>query len=74
MAKWMPFNSRPGTVQIARLLGAAGQQDGVELAPQVFDRHVHADVRVGHELHAFGRICSRRRSMRCFSILKSGMP
>ena len=41
-------------VQIARLLGAAGQQDGVELAPQVFHRHVHADVRIGHELHAFG--------------------
>ena len=42
-------------VQIARLLGAARQQDRVELLAQVLDRHVDADVGVGDELHAFGR-------------------
>ena len=43
-----------GDVEIARLLGAAGQQDGVEFAAQVFHRHIAADVRIGLELHAFG--------------------
>ena len=43
-----------GNVQIARLLRAAGQQDGVELAAQIFHRNICADVRVGDELHAFG--------------------
>ena len=48
------FQLAAGDVEIARLLGAAGQQDGVELAAQVVDRHVAADVGVGDELHAFG--------------------
>ena len=60
MAKWMPFSSRPGIVQIARLLGAAGEQDGVEIARcSVFDRHVHADVRVGDERRHLRRASAR---------------
>ena len=42
-------------LEIARLFGAAGQQNGVEIAAQIFDRDVLADMRVGDELHAFGR-------------------
>ena len=41
-------------IQIARLLRAARQQDGVELAPQVFHRNIPAHVRIGLELHPFG--------------------
>src|SRR5262249_60249661 len=43
-----------GDVEVARLLGAAGEQDGIEAALQVADRMVHADVRAGDELDAFG--------------------
>ncbi len=43
-----------GDIEVARLLGAAGQQDGIEFAAQVFHRHVAADVGIGLELHAFG--------------------
>ena len=42
-----------GNVQIARMLGAAGQQNGVELRAKVFHRDVAADVRVGPEHDAF---------------------
>ena len=63
-----------GHGQVARVLGAAGEQDGVMIAAQVFDRNIAADVRVGDELHAFGAHLLQRRSMRCFSILKFGMP
>ena len=28
----------PGNLQIARMLGAAGQNDGIELAAKIFDR------------------------------------
>ena len=44
-----------GHVQIARLLGAARQQDGVEIPAQVFHGDVAAHVRVGLELHALRR-------------------
>ena len=42
-----------GNRQIARLAGAAGEHDGVEVAEQRARRHVHADVRVGPEHDAF---------------------
>jgi hypothetical protein len=40
-----------GHRQVARLLGAAGKQDGVEVPPQLVRRHVHADVHAGPEDH-----------------------
>jgi hypothetical protein len=43
-----------GDLEIARVLGAAGEKDGVEIAPQVGDGDVHADVGVDLELHSFG--------------------
>ena len=41
---------------------------------QIVHLDVHADVRVGPELTPSAVICATRRSIRCFSILKSGMP
>ena len=35
IAKWTPRSSRPGTSRSRGLPGAAGQQDGVEVAPQI---------------------------------------
>ena len=43
-----------GNFEIARMLGAARQNDGVKVAAQIFDRNVRADFGVGDELHAFG--------------------
>src|SRR5258706_7389831 len=39
--------------QIARVLGAACEHDGVEVTPQVFDRCSVAHVRIGDEAHDF---------------------
>jgi hypothetical protein len=86
IAKCTPSSSRPGTGR-SRLLGAAGQQHGVELGLQLLG----ADGFLGPvgDLAALGIaptstpvrkttpsacICSTRRSMCDFSILKSGMP
>jgi hypothetical protein len=64
-----------GNAQVARMFGAAGQQHGVELACADLPPEYSAHVRVGAETsRPSARICSRRRSMRCFSILKLGMP
>ncbi|HUI78377.1 MAG TPA: hypothetical protein VLY24_10680 [Bryobacteraceae bacterium] len=38
----MPFSSRPRHVQVARLPGAAREENGVELLAQVFHRNIHA--------------------------------
>ena len=43
-----------GNIQVARLLGAAAQQDGVVVLGQRLHRHVHAHVRVGHKRDALG--------------------
>src|ERR1022692_1727442 len=43
-----------GDREIAGLLGAAGEQDGVVAAAQIFDRNVAADVGIGDELDALG--------------------
>ena len=40
--------------QVARMLGAARQHDGIELATQIFDRDVLADLGIGDKLHALG--------------------
>ena len=50
----MPLSSRPGIVQIARLLGAAAEQDGVVMFGERLDGNVDADMRVGEEGDAFG--------------------
>ena len=34
------------------MFGAAGQNDSIEIAAQVFDMNVSSDFRVGDELHA----------------------
>ena len=75
IAKWMPASSRPGTSQVARLLGAAGQHHHVVVVEQRLDRHVDADLDAGAEARRLRPPSARmRRSIRCFSILKSGMP
>ena len=50
----MPLQFAAGNAQIARLLGAAGQQQGVMLAAQIFDSDIDAHVRAGPEAHPFG--------------------
>ena len=47
------FQLASGHFQVARAFGSSGQQDGIELLPQVLSRHVVAHVRVGLELDAF---------------------
>ena len=42
-------------VEVARTAGATGEQDGVEVTPQVVRRHVFAYVRTRAEHHAFRR-------------------
>src|ERR1019366_4338935 len=42
-----------GEVEIARVFGAARQQDGVELAAQVFHRYIAAHLGIGFEPHPF---------------------
>ena len=49
----MPGSSRPGTGRSRGRVDAAGEHDRVELAAQLVDRHVHADVGVGAEHDAF---------------------
>ena len=65
-----------GHRQVARLLGAAGQHDGVELRRAASCAgDVAADVRRwGGTRTPSADICAMRRSISCFSILKSGMP
>ncbi len=55
MAKCTPASWRPGTVEIARLAGAAGQQHRVEVAAQVAGRQIDAGVDARPEDDAFGR-------------------
>ena len=50
----MPSSSRPGTSQVARPLGAAGQHHRVVVVEQRLDRDVGADLDAGAELDAFG--------------------
>src|SRR6516165_8927616 len=40
-----------GNGQIARLFGSAGQENGVEVAPQILHRDVASDMGIGLELH-----------------------
>ena len=49
----MPFELASRHVEVARALGAAGQQNGVEFVAQIFHRNVPANVRPGLETHAF---------------------
>jgi hypothetical protein len=62
-----------GHRQVTRLLGATGERDRVEFVEQPRGRDLAANVGVRPELDAID-ICAIRRSMKCFSILKSGMP
>jgi hypothetical protein len=48
------FKLAAGNLQVARMLGAAGQQDGVEILAQILHRNIAAHVGVGLELDAFG--------------------
>ena len=43
-----------GDLEVARLLGAAAEQNGVVVLGEVLDRHVDAHVRVGDKGDAFG--------------------
>src|SRR5260370_19107485 len=46
------FQFASGDVQIARLLGSAGENNRIEFAPQMLDRDILAYLRTGDELHA----------------------
>ena len=48
------FELAAGNRQIARLLGAAAEQDGVVVFGERFDGHIDADMRVGQERDALG--------------------
>ena len=54
MAKWMPASSRPGMGRSRGGGGAAGQEQGVEVPPQVGHGHARPDVGAGHEADALG--------------------
>ncbi len=63
MAKWMPFSSRPGMRQIARLGGAGGQQHGVVSSAARSDRRTDLLAALLHDLrHVAGgkSSCGRR--------------
>lgn len=47
------FKLAAGNLEVARLLGATAEQDGVVVLGERFNRDVHADVRVGEERDAF---------------------
>ena len=51
----MPFKIASGDVQIARMLGASGEHNRVELAAQIFDRNILADLGAGNKFHALSR-------------------
>ncbi len=42
-------------LQVTRMLGAAGQNDGIEFAAQIFDWNLAPNLSIGNELHALGR-------------------
>ena len=44
-----------GNVQIARMLGSAGEDDRIEVARKSSTANILAYFGVGNELHAFGR-------------------
>ena len=48
------FQFAPRHGEIARLLGAAGEQDGIEILLQRVSGDGSSDVHVGSKLHAFG--------------------
>ena len=61
--------------RVARLLGAAGQHHGVELVEQRLAPTTSTPTSTPvRNVTPSASICSMRRSIRCFSILKSGMP
>ena len=51
----MPFNSRPGTFRSRGCSAPPASRMASKLAAKIFDGNVSTDVRVGDELHAFGR-------------------
>ena len=54
MAKCTPASSRPGDGEVARVLGAAGEQHRVVVALELRGRDVAADLDVAVEGHALG--------------------
>src|SRR5689334_6787891 len=48
------FELTAGNAQVARLLGAAAEQDGVELLPEILHRNIPPNVRIGLEADPFG--------------------
>src|SRR5580692_8403337 len=51
--KMNPFELPARDCEIARLFGATGQQNGIEIAPQIACWHICANMRVDDELYAF---------------------
>ena len=60
IAKWIRSSSRPGTGRSRGAVDAAGQDDRVEVAPELVDRHVAPDVSAGPEFDAF--LAQQRRA------------
>src|SRR6202023_2995988 len=50
-----PLQLASGNFQITWMLGAARQDDGIELTTQIFDRDVVAHFCIGYKFHALGR-------------------
>ena len=75
IAKWIAVELAPGNRQIARLLGAAREQHGVELAQELGPEMSLPTCTPVRHLHALGdHQLAARRSIVHFSSLKSGMP
>ena len=75
MAKWMPASSRPGTSRSRGYSAPPVSATRVVALEQRLDRERGADLDAGAEARRPRPPSARmRRSIRCFSILKSGMP
>jgi hypothetical protein len=60
--------------KIARRFRPARQRDGIVLGNERFERDILPDVNARRNSTPSADICAMRRSTRCRSILKSGMP
>ena len=69
-----PARSRPGTGQSREFFRTSTNQHRIKRSAKLLGILCHANVRTVVECHTFGFHLANRRSIRCFSILKSGMP
>jgi hypothetical protein len=74
IAKWMPESSRPGTGRSRGFSLPPVRATASNCARRSFGESVTPTCTPVRKVTPSAAICSMRRSIRCFSILKSGMP